>query len=88
VGDLRGQELAEEGQKGPRVLSGLRREIVEASGVGERAQDHLAQIARELVGRALPAPAGLVSFCHEDGLTDPRSGALNPRARKPAAREN
>jgi hypothetical protein len=80
AGDLPRQELAEERQKGPRVLLGLCHEIGEASGLGERTQDHLAQITRELVRRALPASAGLVSLGHEERLTDPRSGALNARA--------
>jgi len=83
AGDQRRQELAEERQKGPRVLLGLCYEIGEASGLGERTQDHLAQITRELVRRALPASAGLVSLGHEDRLTDPRSDALNARAREP-----
>jgi hypothetical protein len=83
AGDQRRQELAEERQKGPRVLLGLCYEIGEAAGLGERTQDHLAQIARELVRRALPASAGLVSLGHEDRLADARSGALDARAREP-----
>jgi len=85
AGDQRRQELAEERQKGPRVLLGLCHEIGEASGLGERTQDHLAQIPRELVRRALRASAGLVSIGHEPGLTGSRSGALNARAPSRAA---
>src|SRR4029077_6136672 len=50
--------------------------------IGERAQDHLAQIPGELVRRALPASAGLVSLGHEERLPDARSGALNARAQE------
>jgi hypothetical protein len=85
AGDLPRQELADERQEGARALLGLCHEIVAASGVGERAQDHLAQIPRELVRRALPASAGLVSLGHEDRVTDPRSDALNARAPRRAA---
>jgi hypothetical protein len=79
------QELAEQAQEGARVGLGLRGEIVAAAHIGERAQDHLAQIPGELVRRALPASARLVSLGHEDRLTDARSDALNMRAREQEA---
>jgi hypothetical protein len=84
--DLHRHELAEQAQEGARVRFGLRGEIVAAAHIGERAQDHLAQIPGELVRRALAASAGLVSLGHEERLPDARSDALNARAREVARR--
>jgi hypothetical protein len=64
VTDVSRQEPAEEPQEGARRLLGLGCEIGAAAHIGERAQDHLAQFARELVRRSLPAPAGLQSLGH------------------------